>query len=342
MKKSIYFMFMLLLIVAVQAQSQDRDPFITKSFASETIKEVFSRTSGGSITVEGGNSQARVEVFIRGNNGRNLSAEEIKERIKDDYKLVIDVEGNELRVTAEPRDKFFNWRDALSISFKIYVPQNVSTDLSTSGGSIDMRELSGTQNFSTSGGSLRLDKLSGKIKGRTSGGSIEVSNTKDQIDLGTSGGSINAVNCNGTLRLSTSGGSIKLDNLDGNISANTSGGPIRGNDIKGELTAHTSGGGVDLQDLECSVDASTSGGNMEIEIDKLQEFVTVRNSGGNIRVTLPGDKGLDLKLRGDRINLENMSNFNGDKEDHKVEGKVNGGGVPINIQTSGRVTVALN
>jgi DUF4097 and DUF4098 domain-containing protein YvlB len=281
-------------------------------------------------------------VFIKGNNGRSLSEAEIKERILDDYELEIKVIDQELRVTAEPKDRFFNWKNALNISFKLYVPVQVSTDLGTSGGSISMRNLSGTQNFSTSGGSLRLDKLSGKIKGRTSGGSIEVRNTKDNIDLGTSGGSIDAENCSGTMSLSTSGGSIRLDNLNGTIKANTSGGPIRGNKIKGELTAHTSGGGVDLMGLECSVDASTSGGSMDIEIIRLEEYVTVRNSGGNIDLSLPANKGVDLKLRGNRVHFENMQNFSGNKEDDKVDGKINGGGVPVNVQTSGRVSIALN
>jgi hypothetical protein len=342
MKKIVSVLFTALLSIVVQAQFQDRDPFITKSFSNESIKEVYARTSGGSISITGGDEKARVEVFIKGNNGRSLSKEEIKERLEEDYKLVIAVDGNELKVTAEPKDKFFNWKRALSISFNVYVPQQVSTDLGTSGGSISMRNLSGTQNFSTSGGSLNLDKLSGRIRGRTSGGSIDVSNTKDNIDLQTSGGSIDADNCYGTLTLSTSGGAIKLNKLQGSIKANTSGGPINGSYIKGKLTAHTSGGGVHLHDLECSVDASTSGGSMDVEINKLEEFVTLHNSGGNIRLTLPGNKGLDLNLRGDRISLENMNNFSGNKEDHKVEGKINGGGVPIDIRTSGKITVALN
>ncbi|HYI77299.1 MAG TPA: DUF4097 family beta strand repeat-containing protein, partial [Chryseolinea sp.] len=110
----------------------------------------------------------------------------------------------------------------------------------------------------------------------------------------------------------------------------------------GELTAHTSGGGVDLEGLEGSVDASTSGGNMDIEINKVDKYVTVHNSGGNIHVTLPANIGLDLKLRAEHIHLQNMQNFNGDKDEHHMEGKVNGGGVPVNIRTSGSVTVALN
>ena len=341
--KTIFNLFVAVLFsVAVQAQSRDKDPFISKSFSNETINEVYARTSGGSISVTGGTGQARVEVFIQGNNGRTLSNEEIKRRLDEDYKFVLAVDNGELKVTAEPKDKFFNWKQALNISFNVYVPHNVSTDLSTSGGSIEMENLSGTQNFSTSGGSLKLNKLSGRIKGRTSGGGIDVSNTKDDIDLSTSGGGITAENCSGTLKLNTSGGQIRLEGLRGMITASTSGGPIHGSDIKGELLAHTSGGGVDLQDLSGSVEASTSGGNMDVEINELDKYVTIKNSGGNIHVKLPGDKGLNLNVRGDNIRIDNMSNFSGNKEEHKVEGKLNGGGVPVNIQSNGNITVALN
>src|SRR5688500_10151954 len=190
-------LFIVLLSHTVHAQFDNREPFITKSFSNETVKELYAKTSGGSIVVAGGNEKARVEVYIQGNNARNLYKDEIKERLDEDYKLVIDVVDNELKLIAEQQDKYFNWKNALSISFKVFVPTDISTDLSTSGGSISLKNLSGTQDFSTSGGSLDLDRLSGRIKGRTSGGSIEVSNTKDYLDLQTSGGSIDAENCNG-------------------------------------------------------------------------------------------------------------------------------------------------
>lgn len=341
MKRHLHFLIAVVLVFLPAALIAQDSPFITKTYRHEKVNKVYSRTSGGSILVDGGSDVTRVEVFVKGN-GRKFSESELKEKILNDYKLVINVEDNQLIVTAEPQSNYFKWRDALTISFKIYVPQEVSTDLSTSGGSIDMRNLKGHHTFSTSGGSLRLDKLAGRVKGRTSGGSIDVTNTSDEIDLSTSGGSVAASYCKGKMKLSTSGGSIKLENLGGEIEVHTSGGNIRGNSVKGQLTAHTSGGGIDLQHMECSLNASTSGGNITIGVDRLAEYVKVKNSGGNIRVTLPGDKGVDLKLRGDHINLENMSNFNGNKEDHKVDGSVNGGGIPIDIQTSGRITVALD
>jgi DUF4097 and DUF4098 domain-containing protein YvlB len=310
--------------------------------SKENISEVLSRTSGGGISVSGVSStEARVEVYIRSNNGRELSKEEIKRKLEEDYSLNLTVSGNKLTATAEPKDDDINWKQALSISFKIFVPQNVSTDLNTSGGGIELTNLSGTHDFSTSGGGLRISKLGGKTRGKTSGGGISVSDTKGEIRLHTSGGRIDASHCSGQITLKTSGGSINLEELDGTIEAETSGGPVRGRDIKGVLSARTSGGGIVLKGLACSVDASTSGGNMEVEITELGKFVTVSNSGGNVTLEMPGSKGVDLKLRGNKIRTNNLRNFDGDHEDERITGKINGGGIPVTVQTSGSITLEL-
>jgi hypothetical protein len=116
---------------------------------------------------------------------------------------------------------------------------------------------------------------------------------------------------------------------------------VRGRDIKGELKARTSGGGISLKGLACSVNATTSGGNMEIEIKEVGKFVTVSNSGGSIDLEMPGNKGLDLKLRGNKIKTTNLNNFSGDQGDEKLTGKINGGGIPVTVETSGNITFAL-
>jgi len=341
--------FLLLLIVSVSlasmAQNRDEVPFMTKSFASESIKNVESETSGGSITVMGVPAgQAKVEVFIWPNNGKKnspVSKEEIQKRLDEDYKLTISVDNNKLTTIAEPKHKIRDWKKALSISFKIYVPVNVSTELTTSGGSIHLSDLTGDQHFTTSGGSLHVEKLTGKIKGRTSGGSIHAKDCNDDIDLSTSGGSIEAANCRGKIRLVTSGGSLALNNLDGVIDATTSGGSVRGESIKGELEAHTSGGHIDLQKLSCSLVTSTSGGSIDVEIIELGKYAKISNSGGSIDVQLP-NKGLDLKVKGSKIHTDNLKNFSGSVEDEKLDGKLNGGGVPVTITSnSGRVSLVL-
>jgi DUF4097 and DUF4098 domain-containing protein YvlB len=341
MQKLAIVFFALLITVAVRAQS-DREPYLTKSLSKESIKDVYARTSGGGITVTGvPESEARIEVYVAGNNGANLSKQEIKERLDEDYELEVTTSGGKLTAIAKTKSFNMSWKRNLSISFKMYVPKNVSTDLNTSGGGISLTNLAGNQNFSTSGGGLSLDKLSGRIYGRTSGGSIRVRDSKDDIDLSTSGGGIDVDNCGGNIDLSTSGGSINLNGLRGTVMAKTSGGTIRGTSINGELRAHTSGGSVNLRDISGSVDASTSGGGIDIEIDQIDKYLTASNSGGNIHLTIPGNKGLDLRLHGDRIRVESLSNFSGDQDERNLRGKINGGGPEVNVKTSGSITLAF-
>lgn len=343
MKKIFKLILFVFLGVAVQAQVKEKDePFLTKSLSAESIQEIFSRTSGGSISVTGvGAGEARIEVFVYPSGNRTaLSKEEIRKKLDEDYELTVSVEHAKLTAIAKEKTMNMNWRRALVISFRIFVPKDVSTDLSTSGGEIALTNLSGTQNFSTSGGGLAIDRVSGKIRGRTSGGGITVKNTSDDIDLATSGGGIQAESCTGRIKLSTSGGAIDLSSLEGTIDASTSGGPVRANNISGELSVRTSGGSVVLRDLACSVTAHTSGGNMNVSIREPGKYITVSNSGGNIDLEMPRDRGLDLKLRAERIKVNGMNNFSGEQDEHRITGKVNGGGIPVDARTSGSISLA--
>src|SRR5688572_1759381 len=339
--------YLLVLLVTGCCQlsfAQDKDvPFLTKSFAGESIKNVEAATSGGSITVSSvAAGQSKIEVFIRSSVGKEspLSKEQIQKKLDEDYELTVSTANGKLSAIAKSK-RNIDWKNSLSISFKIYVPENVSTELTTSGGSIHLTSLTGSQEFTTSGGSLHAEKLKGNIKGRTSGGSIHVKDCSQEIDLTTSGGNIDARNCTGNIRLVTSGGSVQLDNLNGVIEATTSGGSVRGELIKGELEAHTSGGNVDLQKLSCSLETSTSGGNIDVQITELGKFVKISNSGGSIDVELP-NKGLDLKVKGSKIKTSNFTNFSGSVEDDEIEGTLNGGGIPVTIKaSSGRVNLVL-
>jgi len=343
MKKYILFLSLVAVTAAVKAQF-DKEPYITKSLANQSIQNVKVETSGGSINVGGVNpSEAKIEVYISGNNGiGNLSKDEIQKRLEENYELKISVDGNTVNAIARQKHDNINWKRSLNISFKIYVPKSVATDLSTSGGSINLNNLSGTQKFRTSGGSLHVDNVMGKIDGGTSGGSIHLSNSGDDIDLRTSGGSIEAKNCNGKIELSTSGGSLNLSDLNGTIEASTSGGHIEADNIKGEFTSSTSGGSIRMTNIAASLETSTSGGSINVEISSLGKYVKVSNSGGDINLSLPANKGLDLDLHGNKVKVSPMNNFSGDTDDNSITGKMNGGGTQIIARAgSGHVNLSF-
>lgn len=318
----------------------EKTPFLTRSLSTEIIKNIYARTSGGSIEVTGMDTgNTRLEVHVNTNNNKNpISKEDIQKQLDEDYDFTLFTSENKLNVIAKPKNEIMNRQ--LNISYKIFVLNSISTDLATSGGNINLSNLTGTQNFSTSGGSLLLDKLTGTINGKTSGGNIDISNSSNSINLKSSGGSIRAQSCNGKITLSTSGGSLSLRDLEGIIETKTSGGSIRGDDIKGKLLTRTSGGSIELKDMACTLEASTSAGNVDVKIVKLGEYVQLTNSNGNISLEMPGKQGINLDLRADSIKINTLNNFIGEKEEGEIRGTLNGGGIPITIRAgSGKVIV---
>ncbi len=343
MKKYLLFLAIICCGAAVKAQS-DKQPYLVKSLSGESVNSAKINGSGGSITVKGVNaSEARLEVFVTANNNENLSKDELKQRLDEYYTLDISVSNNQLIASVKQKHMLnMNWKKSVNVSFKAYLPVNITTELETSGGSIALSNLNGEQNFKTSGGSISVDNVKGKMKGRGSGGSIHVSNSSNDIDLVTSGGSIDAKNCTGNLRLKTSGGSLTLNDLDGTIDAETSGGSINADGIKGELVTSTSGGSIKLSNLYCSIDAETSGGGIDASIKDATKYVKLKNSGGNISLELPSNKGFNLDLAANKINME-MKNFSGSVEEKSIEGKLNGGGTMVNVRsTGGKINVSFN
>ncbi len=332
------FSLLILSIFAVNSSfAQDKEaPYFVKTYKSAEMKNLHVRTSGGSITVTGeAGDEARVEIYVRSNNGINkLSKEEIEDRLKD-YELSIKKDGETINCIAKRKNENdWNWKNGLNISFKIYSPEKISTDLVTSGGGISLKNLTGNLGFSTSGGGLKLQNLGGNIKGRTSGGGIDLTNCRDIIDLSTSGGGIRAEDCKGDIKLSTSGGGYTLKNLDGIIHASTSGGGVRAENIKGEFITSTSGGSIHLEDMMASIKASTSGGGITADIKSLGKYLSLSTSAGGIHVTMPMDKGMDLDLDGSSVKIPEIKNFSGRMDKDRVRGTVNGGGIPVSMDAN--------
>ncbi|HEV3324354.1 MAG TPA: hypothetical protein VG052_02070 [Puia sp.] len=325
-------------VIMTSAQDHDQPPFLQKSFPRDQVKQLEAETSGGNIIVAGeATGDARVEVYVRSNNGGGyLSKEEAQQRMDEQVDLTVAIEGGTLKAIAKRKGQDNdNWRRSVSVSFRIYVPETVSSELRTSGGNIDLKDLSGTEHFRTSGGNMNLEQLTGKVVGSTSGGNVHISDSKNDIDLHTSGGNMHATHCEGTITLGTSGGNVGLEDVKGTIHATTSGGHIDGEKIDGELEASTSGGNIHLNDLSCSLTASTSGGNIDVDLKTMGKFLDLSNSGGNIAVSLPKGQGMNLSVSGDRVSTVKLENFSGDIDKHSIAGALNGGGIPVKVRGNG-------
>ena len=297
---NVSFLAMLFLLVQsfsnqILAKKVSDDPYLTKSF-NLSSGDLYVSTSGGSIRVEGGNANSvKVEMYVKSN---KHSDSKIKEMLEEDYEIRIEKSGSRIEAVAKKVSKNWSW-NGISISFVVYTPEKFACDLNTSGGSLKISGVSGRNHeLKTSGGSITAEDMSGDLEARTSGGSITV---KDFV---------------GELDAKTSGGSIKLSN------------------IKGDIDVSTSGGGITIDDAQGAVYASTSGGSINADISKLEDQLVLKTSGGSVRATIPSGLGLDLDLRGNRVNTS-LNNFSGESKSDRVNGTVNGGGILVQLSTSG-------
>lgn len=293
------FIITLLLILPAKAISYTNnadDAYRIEEFSINTPGELEVKTSGGHITVEASETNTvRVEMYVR-RNGRELTPSDTD---LDDYDIEISQSGNKITATADRRGGGWNWgRNSLSVSFVVYTPREMRTDLKTSGGHITANGLDGDQTLSTSGGHLEMVNMKGTVDARTSGGHIEIQDFAGQMDARTSGGHIEAENAQGTIKLRTSGGHISLRELAG------------------------------------SVEANTSGGSIEADLTSIEQYADLRTSGGHINIEVPDGIGLDLELKGNRVN-SNLKNFTGSVERDEISGSINGGGPKITARTSG-------
>jgi hypothetical protein len=156
------------------------------------------------------------------------------------------------------------------------------------------------------------------IRVETGGGSVEVADTVGAANLQTSGGNVVVKNVNGIVEARTSGGGILMDTIRGDVDANTSGGSVRLLNVDGKIKGHTSGGSVEcsLVGANRGVSASTSGGSIELTLPRTTSGTfEATTSGGSISSDLP---------------LTTM-----ERQDGRLKGTLNGGGLPIEARTSG-------
>jgi uncharacterized protein YneR len=277
------------------AQSSDKAYRVEEySVSGQVSLEV--RTSGGSISVVGSNEdEVIVEMYVR----KRGDYVEPGDADLDDYEIEIAQDGNNVRAIVERRSGSWNWNNnGYSISFVVYAPEETRSRLKTSGGSLTVRNLSGSQELKTSGGSITAEGIRGKMI------------------------------------LKTSGGSINMTEVQGDVEANTSGGTIRAVTIVGNLDAKTSGGSIRLSGIEGNVDARTSGGSINAEILAPSDYIELKTSGGSITIKVPQENGYNLKLDGNRVYVD-LNNFSGKAEKDKINGTMNGGGTIIEAKTSG-------
>jgi Putative adhesin len=170
------------------------------------------------------------------------------------------------------------------------------------------------------------------LEGRTSDGSLKVSGLNGGVQLQTSDGSVEVSDVSGAVRLKASDGSIQMHNITGTLESRSSDGSVHIDGLFSGIQVHTSDGSLELTlaegtKLTTASRVESSDGRVNIHVPRtLAADLEIHTSDGHIQCDLP------LVMDG--------YNSKGDSG-HNLRGRINGGGVPLNIHTSdGNVTIA--
>lgn len=287
--------------------SKDNYSFIQEYESPENLKLSLS-TVGGNIEVLGyeGN-RVKVAFVVTRYDGEVV--EMTLDELKKYASFVIRKEGSDLSI--EVNEIF---KRNMSVGFRVQTPIKTACNLSTSGGNVELENLTGDQEMQTSGGNISLSDVTGRSNAQTSGGNIHLNKLK------------------GTTTVSTSGGNIEASHFQGDLTAETSGGNIRLDNHSGAADVATSGGNIHLENLSGSVSARTSGGNVSAELHKITGKLFMETSGGDIDCELPAGIGLNLNLDADNIQA-NLTDFQGSNSSGSISGKINGGGNLVQLSS---------
>jgi hypothetical protein len=139
-------------------------------------------------------------------------------------------------------------------------------------------------------------------------------------DLHTGDGSIRLSGIHGVLRVYTGDGSIQGDDLDGALDARTGDGSLHVSGRFEDLKVRTSDGSVDVQAFQGS---------------QMRSDWRVETGDGSVRLGLPRNLSANIQLRtGDgSIHFDVPLLVQGMRNEHQVEGKLNGGGPLLEVHT---------
>jgi Putative adhesin len=166
------------------------------------------------------------------------------------------------------------------------------------------------------------------------------------------------------LSVRTGDGSVEADSINGNMEVDTGDGSIKVQGAKGSIRFHTGDGSIEAMALDGTVDASSGDGHINLEGrfdglkiktgdgsvtakasagSKVSTGWTIYTGDGSVDVEIPGDlqANIDASTHDGHISLGLPVTMEGTFSSTKIQGKLNGGGMPVEIHT-GDGSIRLN
>ncbi|NIR51801.1 DUF4097 domain-containing protein [candidate division KSB1 bacterium] len=216
--------------------------------------------TNGSITVESWDrNEVRIEAEKRVKARDRRLAEEVMEELKIDIRHKNDYIEIDTKIPKRRRgflDSFFGDNVSVSVQYRLKVPSEVSLDISTVNGPVEVSEVTGKMEVRSTNGRIEIQESKGSIRAKTTNGGIEVEllefDEDEDMYFKTTNGGITVYfpeNFRAYVDARTTNGGIKTDfpiEVRGEISKKRLKGAINGGG--GRIELHTTNGGIRIRE----------------------------------------------------------------------------------------------
>ncbi len=275
-------------------------------------------TGSGDITVRSGEaSNVQINAKIRAGEGGWLEssgmspAEKVR---KIEQNPPVQQQGNSI-VVGKIEDR--ELRRNVSISYEITVPAETTLHSNTGSGDQTISGIMGPVEIGTGSGNVKATRLGGNASISAGSGDITIDGVKGEVATHSGSGNVN------------------LNGANGNLTAETGSGDIRGTGtFSGKVVARTGSGNVHLDSVVGGLEARTGSGDIMVNGEAKGNW-TAHSGSGNIELHLPTRAAFDVDAHSSSggVTVQHPITLQGQIKTNQVQGKVNGGGVLLSLQS---------
>jgi len=273
------------------------------------------QTGSGNITVRPGDS-SKVEIHAKIHASSWHNDGDVEARIKSiEDNPPIEQTGNTIRIGHEMnREREHN----ISITYEIIVPAQTKLHSQSGSGDESAEGISGPVDATSGSGTLRITDVGGEARAQTGSGDVDLKSIKGASHVRSGSGSIHAISIGGAFTGQTGSGDVRLEQS-----------------APGDVEISTGSGSVEVKSVKGAVRVSTGSGEIEAAGDPTGEW-KLRTGSGDVTVTLAKDAAFDVYAHSSSGNIDTDREMavQGNINHHEIHGKVNGGGVMVDLSTS--------
>ena len=271
------------------------------------------QTGSGEISVRAGNAgSVEIHAKIKADSWLTNAASRVEAIEKNPP---IQQDGNKIIIGHYDDRELLNH---ISISYEIVTPGETKLHATSGSGSESVNGIAGPVESSSGSGSLHLHDIGSDVRANTGSGEVEVRNVKGSVRVSSGSGGLTATGVAGSLTASTGSGDVKLEQT-----------------AAGDVDVSTGSGEVTLDHIKGAARVRTGSGSIHAEGEPTGPW-KLHTGSGEVAVKLPPSAAFDLaaETSSGTIHSEREIAVSGDVGKHQLRGKVNGGGVLVELHTS--------